>query len=41
VIAEMDRWLAPDGVLVTLVADEQLETARELVRARRVVLTVG
>jgi release factor glutamine methyltransferase len=41
VLADLDTWLAPDGVLVTLVAEEQLGTARELARARRVALTVG
>jgi release factor glutamine methyltransferase len=41
VIAGLDSWLAPDGVLVTLVAEEQLGTARELAEGRRVTLVVG
>jgi len=41
VLADMDRWLSPEGVLVTLVAEEQLGTARELSEGRRVTLTVG
>jgi release factor glutamine methyltransferase len=41
VLADMDRWLSPEGVLVTLVAEEQLGTARALSEGRRVTLTVG
>lgn len=41
VLAGLDTWLSPAGVLVTLVADEQLTTARELVGSRKVTLTVG
>ncbi len=41
VLATMDDWLAPAGILVTLVAEEQLETATALTAGRRVRLTVG
>jgi release factor glutamine methyltransferase len=41
VLASMDDWLNPDGVLVTLVADEQLEAAKALTTGRRVRLTAG
>jgi release factor glutamine methyltransferase len=41
VLASMDDWLSPDGVLVTLVADEQLGTASTLSAGRRVLLVVG
>jgi release factor glutamine methyltransferase len=41
VLRDMDRWLGPDGVLVTLVAEEQLGTARALSEGRRVTVTVG
>jgi release factor glutamine methyltransferase len=41
VLRDLDTWLAPDGVLVTLVAEEQLGTASALSEGRRVTLTVG
>jgi release factor glutamine methyltransferase len=41
VLAAMDDWLSPDGVLVTLVAEEQLGTATALTAARRVRLVEG
>ncbi|GHF26237.1 N5-glutamine methyltransferase family protein [Pseudolysinimonas yzui] len=41
VLADLDEWLTPDGVLVTLVAEEQLETARALSEGRRLTLVVG
>jgi release factor glutamine methyltransferase len=41
VLRDMDRWLAPDGMLVTLVAEEQLGTARGLSEGRRATFTVG
>jgi release factor glutamine methyltransferase len=41
VLRDMDRWLAPEGVLVTLVAEEQLGTARALSAGRSVTLSVG
>ncbi len=41
VTRNLDDWLAPDGVLVTLVAEEQLEAARAVVGPRRVQLVVG
>lgn len=41
VLRDIDTWLAPDGVLVTLVAEEQLETARALSEGRRRTLVVG
>lgn len=41
VTRNLDDWLAPDGVLVTLVAEEQLEAARAVVGPRRVELVVG
>ena len=41
VLATMDDWLSPDGVLVTLVADEQLRVATALTAARRVTLVEG
>jgi release factor glutamine methyltransferase len=41
VVADMDRWLASEGVFVTLVAEEQLGTARELGAGKRVTFTVG
>lgn len=34
-------WLARDGMLVTLVADEQLEAARTITRGRRTLLVAG
>jgi release factor glutamine methyltransferase len=41
VVAGMDDWLAPDGVLVTFLADEQHIAARAVVGARRVVFVLG
>jgi release factor glutamine methyltransferase len=41
VLRDLDTWLAPDGMLVTLVAQEQLGTARALSAGRSVALTVG
>jgi release factor glutamine methyltransferase len=41
VLRDMDLWLALNGVLVTLVADEQLGTARALSAGKRVTLAVG
>jgi release factor glutamine methyltransferase len=41
VVAGMDDWLAPDGVLVTFLADEQHIAARTVVGARRVVFVLG
>ena len=41
VLRDLELWLAPDGVLVTLVAEEQLGTARTLSEGKRVTLTVG
>ena len=41
VLAALDDWLAPGGILVTLVADEQRENARRLIGGRRVLITVG
>jgi len=41
VVAGMDEWLAPDGVLVTFLADEQHIAARDVVGARRVVFVLG
>ncbi|HWH97628.1 MAG TPA: methyltransferase domain-containing protein [Pseudolysinimonas sp.] len=41
VLRDLDTWLAPGGILVTLVAEEQLETATKLCEGRRVTLTVG
>jgi release factor glutamine methyltransferase len=41
VLRDLDRWLAPDGVLATLVAEEQLGTARALSAGRSVTLSVG
>ena len=41
VLATMDDWLSPDGILVTLVAEEQLETATQLTERRRVKLVEG
>jgi len=41
VLTTMDDWLSPDGLLVTLVADEQLGTATALTQGRRVRLTAG
>lgn len=36
-----DDWLARDGMLVTLVAEEQLETARTITSGRRILLVEG
>jgi release factor glutamine methyltransferase len=41
VLADMDKWLSPDGVLVTLVAREQLGTARQLSEDSRLALITG
>jgi release factor glutamine methyltransferase len=41
VVAGMDDWLSPDGVLVTFLAEEQHIAARTLVGARRVVFVLG
>jgi release factor glutamine methyltransferase len=41
VLRDMDWWLGPEGVLVTLVAEEQLGTARALSAGKRVTFTVG
>jgi release factor glutamine methyltransferase len=41
VLRDMDRWLGPEGVFVTLVAEEQLGTARALSAGKRVTLAVG
>lgn len=41
VLRDLDAWLAPDGVLVTLVAEEQLETATKLCEGRPVTLVEG
>jgi len=41
VLAAMDDWLSPDGILVTLVAEEQLDAAAALTRGKRVHLTEG
>jgi release factor glutamine methyltransferase len=41
VIAGLDTWLAAEGVLVTLVAEEQLGMAEKLSNGKRVTLIVG
>lgn len=41
VLRDLDTWLAPDGVLVTFVAEEQLGTATALSTGKRVTFTVG
>jgi release factor glutamine methyltransferase len=41
VLADLDTWLAPDGLLVTLVAEEQLGTARALSEGRRLTVVTG
>jgi release factor glutamine methyltransferase len=41
VVAGMDEWMAPDGVLVTFLADEQHIAARAVVGTRRVVFVLG
>lgn len=41
VLRDLDVWLSRDGVLVTLVADEQWITATALVAGRRVLLVEG
>lgn len=38
VLATIDEWLTPDGVLVTLVAEEQLGTALKISAGKRVTL---
>lgn len=41
VLRDLDTWLSPDGLLVTLVAHEQLEAARSLSPASGVLLVDG
>jgi release factor glutamine methyltransferase len=41
VLRDLDDWLSPGGLLVTLVAHEQLETARSLSPASGVLLVEG
>lgn len=41
VLRDLDTWLAADGVLVTLVAEEQLGTATKLSEGSRVTLVEG
>ena len=41
VLAGMDEWMSPDGLLVTFVADEQHIAARTLAGARRVLFVLG
>lgn len=41
VLRALDEWLAPDGILVTLVAQEQLGTAQVLSEDRRLTLITG
>ena len=41
VLAGMDEWMSPDGLLVTFLADEQHIAARTLVGTRRVVFVLG
>jgi release factor glutamine methyltransferase len=41
VLRRMDDWLSPDGLLVTLVATEQLPAATPLTEGRRVLLIEG
>lgn len=41
VTRSLDDWLSPDGVLVTLVAGEQLEAARAIVDPARLLLVAG
>jgi release factor glutamine methyltransferase len=37
-LVDMDTWLAPHGILITLIAKEQLGTAKSLTKGRRVAL---
>jgi release factor glutamine methyltransferase len=41
VLRDLDDWLSPDGLLVTLVAHEQLPAAKRLTAGRRVLLVEG
>ncbi|WP_395638776.1 methyltransferase domain-containing protein [Pseudolysinimonas sp.] len=41
VVAGMDDWMSPDGLLVTFVADEQHIAARTVAGARRVLFVLG
>lgn len=41
VLADLDGWLSPNGILVTLVAEEQQGTARSLTTGGRVLLVEG
>ena len=41
VLAGMDEWMAPDGLLVTFLADEQHIAARTAAGARRVLFVLG
>ena len=41
VVAGMDEWMAPDGLLVTFIADEQHIAARTVAGARRVLFVLG
>lgn len=41
VVVGIDDWMAPDGVLVTFLADEQHVAARRVVGSRRVVFVLG
>lgn len=41
VLRDLDTWLAPDGVLVTLVAEEQLGIATRLGEGKRVTFVEG
>ena len=41
VLAGMDEWMSPDGLLVTFVADEQHLAARTLAGTRRVLFVLG
>ncbi len=41
VLADMDDWLSPEGLLITLVAEEQLGATTKLCEGRPVTLLVG
>ena len=41
VLAGMDEWMSPDGLLVTFLADEQHIAARTLAGSRRVLFVLG
>lgn len=41
VVAGMDDWMSPDGLLVTFLADEQHRAARTVVGSRRVRFVLG